>query len=68
MTTPKEAAENRLLFAVQYWIVIRALLEFLSPVDHEGPFWSSNQAPPVYCTRWKLHTIPYNVKRQIGKL
>ena len=41
------------------------------PGDSEGTFWSSNQAatcPPVYHTRWRLHTVPFNAERQAGKL
>ena len=37
----------------------------------KGPFRSSSQAatcPPVYHTRWRLHTVPFNAERQAGKL
>ena len=41
------------------------------PGDSEGTFRSSSQAatcPPVYHTRWRLHTVPLIAKRQAGKL
>ena len=41
------------------------------PGDSEGTFRSSSQAatcPPVYHTRWRLHTVPFIVERQAEKL
>ena len=41
------------------------------PGDSEGTFRSSSQVatcPPVYHTRWRLHTVPCNAERQAGKL
>ena len=41
------------------------------PGDSKGTFRSSSQAatfPPVYHTRWRLHTIPFNAECQAGKL
>ena len=41
------------------------------PGDSEGTFRSSSQAatcPPVYHTRWRLHTVPLIAERQAGKL
>ena len=41
------------------------------PGDSEGTFRSSSQAatcPPVYHTRRRLHTVPFNAERQAGKL
>ena len=41
------------------------------PGDSERTFRSSSQAatcPPVYHTRRKLHTVPFNAERQAGKL
>ena len=41
------------------------------PGDSEGNFRSSSQAatcPPVYHTRRRLHTVPFNAERQAGKL
>ena len=41
------------------------------PGDSEGTFRSSSQAatcPPVYHTRWRLHTVPLTAERQAGKL
>ena len=41
------------------------------PGDSEGTFQSSSQAatcPPVYHTRRRLHTDPFNAERQAGKL
>ena len=41
------------------------------PEDSEGTFRSSSQAatcPPVYHTRWRLHTVPLIAERQAGKL
>ena len=40
------------------------------PGDSEGTFWSSSQAatcPPVYHTRRRFHTVPFNAERQAGK-
>ena len=41
------------------------------PGDSEGTFRSSSQAatcPPVYHTRRRLYTVPFNAERQAGKL
>ena len=41
------------------------------PGDSEGTFRSLSQAatcPPVYHTRRRLHTVPFNAERQAGKL
>ena len=41
------------------------------PEDSEGTFRSSSQAatcPPVYHTRWRLHTVLFNAERQAWKL
>ena len=41
------------------------------PGDSEVTFRSSSQAaacPPVYHTRWRLHTVPLIAERQAGKL
>ena len=41
------------------------------PGDSKGTFRSSSQAatcPPVYHTRWRLHTVPFNAECQAGKL
>ena len=41
------------------------------PGDSEGTFWSLSQAaicPPVYHTRWNLHTVPLVAEHQAGKL
>ena len=41
------------------------------PGDSKGTFRSSSQAatcPPVYHTRRRLHTVPFNAERQAGKL
>ena len=41
------------------------------PGDSEGTFRSSSQTatcPPVYHTRRRLHTVPFNAERQAGKL
>ena len=41
------------------------------PGDSEGTFRSSSQAatcPPVYHTRRRLHTVPFNAEHQAGKL
>ena len=38
--------------------------------DSEGTFRSSSQAvtcPPVYHTRYGLHTVPFIAERQVGK-
>ena len=59
-----------------YVIVIVIVITFLFtklpwPGDSEGTFRSSSQAatcPPVYHTRWRLHTVPFNAERQAGKL
>ena len=51
---------NYILFAKLPW-----------PGDSEGTFRSSSQAatcPPVYHTRRRLHTVPFNAERQAGKL
>ena len=39
--------------------------------DSERTFRSSSQVatcPPVYHTRWRFHTVPFNAQRQSGKL
>ena len=51
---------NYVLFAKSLW-----------PGDSEGTFRSSSQAatcPPVYHTRWRLHTVLFVAQRQAGKL
>ena len=60
------------LHAISHTLVIT----FYSPIclvqeTAKGPFRSSSQAatfPPVYCKRWKLHSVPFNAQRQTGKL
>ena len=45
--------------------------KFPWPGDSEETFQSSSQAaayPPVYHTRWRLHTVPLIAERQAGKL
>ena len=37
--------------------------------DCEETYWSSREAatcPPVYHTRWRLHTVPLIAERQMG--
>ena len=39
--------------------------------DSKGNFWSLSQAatfPPLYLTRWRLHTVSLIAERQAGKL
>ena len=41
------------------------------PEDSEATFRFSRQTAtclPVYHTRWRLHTVPFNAERQAGKL
>ena len=34
----------------------------------KGPFGLRVKLPPVYYTRQRLHTVPFNAERQAGKL
>ena len=61
---------------VQHLLVVIVIYYFLFaklpwPEVSEGTFRSSSQAatcPPVYHTRWRLHTVPLIAERQAGKL
>ena len=56
-------------------VEIAIVIKFYSPSclgqkTAKGP-WSSSQAatcPPVYHTRWRLHTVPFDAEHQAGKL
>ena len=40
----------------------------LGPETAKGPFGLRVKLPPVYHTRWRLHTVPLIAERQAGKL
>ena len=65
----------QLILAFSWSIVIAIPCLFTKlpwPGDSEGTFRSSSQAaitcPPVNYRRWRLHTLPFNAERQVGKL
>ena len=66
-------APHLLRHCLQHWQNIKLIKRNVweTYMEWNANFWTSGQAaacPPVYHTRWRLCTVPFNAKRQAEKL